>query len=342
MYESYFSLRERPFDLTPNPRYLFLTGGHREALVNLRYGIRGGRGLTLLIGDAGTGKTTLVRTALAECGGPDSKHVYINNPTLTRREFMEMLAVKFDLSPKAIESKTHLLLELTELLENQKNSVAALIVDEAQSLPDELLEEVRLLANIETTTKKLMPVVLAGQPELADRLNQPSLRQLKQRVALRCVLAPLTYKETVAYISRRLRIAGGDIAECFTEDAIAAIHSRSRGIPRTVSVICDNSLITGFAGDEKPVTRATVLDVCRDFDFEPSGDEQQRTEARERQERHRPAPETLPMPVPAGVFAAQGNGNGNGHGNGNGNGAKPDSDGGLFNHFSRPRRFLFF
>src|SRR5205085_5728248 len=106
-----------------------------------------------------------------------------------------------------------------ELLENQKNSIAALIVDEAQSLPDELLEEVRLLANIETTTKKLMPVVLAGQPELADRLNQSSLRQLKQRVALRCVLAPLTYKETVAYISRRLRIAGGDIGDCFAEDA---------------------------------------------------------------------------------------------------------------------------
>jgi general secretion pathway protein A len=268
MYEPYFGLRERPFDLTPNPRYLFLTRGHREALINLQYGIQGSRGITLLIGDAGTGKTTLIQRALAPCAGQNSRHVYVNNPTLTRREFLERLAVSFQLSPEAAGSKTRLLMELQELLTSPSGSGLALIIDEAQSLPDELLEEVRLLANVETPTRKL-PVVLAGQPELADRLNQTSLRQLKQRVALRCVLAPLTRRETAAYIARRIQIAGGEASACFTSDAIATVYERSGGIPRIVSVICDNALITGFAADERPVGRTTVLDVCRDFDFAP-------------------------------------------------------------------------
>jgi type II secretory pathway predicted ATPase ExeA len=280
-----------------------------------------------------------VRAALASCGGQDNRHVYVNNPTLTRKEFMEMLALSFQLSAKAATSKTHLLLELEALLTRQTSTVAALIVDEAQSLPDELLEEIRLLANIETTTRKLLPVVLAGQPELATRLNQSSLRQLKQRVALRCVLAPLTLRETVAYVSRRIRIAGGEMASCFTDEAVQAIHARSGGIPRTVSVICDNALITAFASDEKPVSRQTVLDVCRDFDFQPAAESEERRPPAPAEARGRvsiwQSPPPAPEPVAAAVLAA---GNAGG-----GEAAHADNGhGGLFTHFSRTKRFPFF
>jgi hypothetical protein len=143
----------------------------------------------------------------------------------------------------------------------------ALIVDEAQRLSDELLEEVRLLANIETATEKLLPLVLVGQPELADRLNQTGLRQLKQRVALRCDIPPLTVAEAAGYIAYRIRTAGGDAARLFTREAVTLIHELSRGIPRTVSVICDNALLSGFAAGKQPVSRDLVAEVARDFDI---------------------------------------------------------------------------
>src|SRR4029077_7764883 len=184
---------ERPFDLTPNPRFLYLTGRHREALSNLRYGVEGRKGVTLLIGEAGTVKTTVRRAALEEQQGRLIHAVTVSNPALTRPEFFEFLAASFELSQNAANSKSRFLFELTRLVKEQREAgiVTALMIDESQSLSDELLEEIRLLANIETTTEKLLPVVLIGQPELADRLNQPNLRQLKQRVALRCVLTPL-------------------------------------------------------------------------------------------------------------------------------------------------------
>lgn len=272
MYESFYGLRERPFDLTPNPRFLFLTARHREALSNLEYGIVGRKGITLLIGEAGTGKTTLIRAALEAVRRPDGRCVYLSNPTLTRNEFYEFLAAGFGLSDEAASSKARFLLELDEVLvtRHRAGGYTALIIDEAQSLPAELMEEVRLLANMETTTEKLLPVVIVGQPELAERLNDPTLRQLKQRVALRCDLGALDIQETAAYIAGRIRIAGGDIAQVFTRDAVATIHERSRGIPRTISVICDNALVSGFAADVKPIGRSIILEVCRDFHLNPS------------------------------------------------------------------------
>ena len=271
MYEPFFGLTERPFDLTPNPRYLFLTPKHREALIHLQYGIAGRKGITVLTGEAGTGKTTIVHAALEQQRGQNACSVYVSNPTLTREEFFEFLTAGFGLSPAAAGSKTRFLLELTRIVVDRQaaGGVTALIIDEAQRLPYELLEEIRLLANIETATEKLLPVVLVGQPELADRLNEPSLRQLKQRVALRGTLAPLDAADTAAYIANRVRIAGGDSRKLFTPDAIQVIHAGSRGIPRTISVICDNALVGGFAADEKPVGRTIVLEVCRDFDFLP-------------------------------------------------------------------------
>ncbi len=269
LYASFFGLREAPFDLTPNPRFLFLTARQREALSQLSYALSVSRGITLILGEAGTGKTTLVRTALTALGDAPVRYVLVNNPTLGRREFYEYLASEFGLSPAAGESKSRFLLELHEQVAERSASggMTGLIVDEAQSLPYELLEEVRLLGNIETTTTKLLNIILCGQPELAERLNQSTLRQLKQRVALRCELAPLTLQETASYVSGRLRVADGVPTEIFTRDAVIAVHRGSMGIPRTINVICDNALITGFAMQTKPLNSAVIEEVCRDFDL---------------------------------------------------------------------------
>src|SRR5688572_18777231 len=217
MYEAFFGLRERPFDLVPNPRFLYLTPRQQEAFSNLRYGLLVSRGMTLLLGEAGTGKTTLLKSVLAEIDTSSVECVLMSNPTLTRAEFYEFLTTGFKLSPDAANSKTRFLLELSRHLQERYESggVSAIVLDEAQSLPYELLEEVRLLSNIDTEKVKLLNVVLAGQPELAARLNEPSLRQLKQRIGLRCELASLDFPETAAYIAGRLKIAGGEPAAIF-------------------------------------------------------------------------------------------------------------------------------
>jgi type II secretory pathway predicted ATPase ExeA len=273
MYESFFGLVSRPFDLTPDPRYLFLTPSHREALSSLEYGITARTGVTVLVGEAGTGKTTLIRATLESRDQAKTKAIYLNNPTLTRSEFLEFLASQFELPSDVAESKTRLLRELETVLAGmlESDTTPALIIDEAQSLPYELLEEIRLLANIETATDKLLPIILAGQPELGERLNHPSLRQLKQRVGLRCELRPLDLAETGAYITARVKVAGGVASQLFTREAVMAIHERSQGIPRVISVICHNSLIGGFARGRKPVNTDCVLEVCRDFDLAKAG-----------------------------------------------------------------------
>jgi len=270
MYLRYFGLREQPFELTANPKFLFLTRQHREALSNLQYGLFSAKAITLLIGDAGTGKTTLVHTALESERCRNVSCVYLNNPRLSRTEFVELLASRIGLGPRAAESKAALLEELeTELIRRRaRGQTTALVVDEAQSLDDDMLEEIRLLANIETSSEKLLPVVLAGQPELRDRLNEPGLRQLKQRVALRCEIAPFTVEETAAYIANRIRVAGGEAIKLFTREAVMLIHERTRGIPRTINVVCDNALLTGLALGRRPVDREIVAEVVRDFDLE--------------------------------------------------------------------------
>ena len=268
MYEQFYGLRERPFDLTPNPRFLVLTESHREALANLEYGIGSKKGITLVVGEAGSGKTTMIRAAVDKL--PARVHsVHLHNPTLTRTEFVEMLASRFGLSDEASQSKAAMLIELEALLRARRASgeSTVLVVDEAQSLPAELLEEIRLLANIETNDEKLMSLIIAGQPELAERLNDQSLRQLKQRVALRCELQPLSPQETAAYIAGRIRAAGGTGAKVFTREAVALIHERSSGIPRTISVIADNALVGGLAAGQRPVSSDLVREICRDFDL---------------------------------------------------------------------------
>jgi general secretion pathway protein A len=269
MYQEFYGLREKPFELTANPKYLYLTARHREALSNLQYGLSAAKAVTVLIGEAGTGKTTLLKTALASDRCRQVRCISINNPTLTRGEFIEVLARNLGLSAEAARSKTVLLEEIERALREGRShgTITALVVDEAQSLSIELLEEVRLLANIETATEKLLPLVLVGQPDLGTRLEDPGLRQLKQRVALRCEITPFNLPETAAYISTRIQKAGGSAIRLFTREAVMRIHEYSGGIPRTISVICDNALLHGLALGRQPVDQDLVLEVCRDFRF---------------------------------------------------------------------------
>jgi general secretion pathway protein A len=270
MYERFFGFREAPFELTANPKFLFFTAQHREALCHLEYGLSVAKPVTVLIGEAGTGKSTLVQAALASEKCRHVKCLLIDNPTLTRAEFFETLAARLELGGNAERSKASLLGGLESIVRRRQlhREITALIVDEAQAVPDEILEEIRLLANMETPTSKLLPVVLAGQPELGERLKQPGLRQLKQRIALRCELKPLDLPDTAAYIASRIRTAGGDPANIFTREAVTLIHEYSRGLPRTISVMCDNALTSGFALDQRPVDVDIVREVIRDFDLQ--------------------------------------------------------------------------
>jgi general secretion pathway protein A len=269
MYQQFYGLRELPFELTPNPRFLYLPRQHREALTSLTYGLSSAKGVTALIGEAGMGKTTLLHAALQSETCRNVKCVYLVNPTLSRSEFLELLASQFGLTAEAGRSKAALLTQLEATLRSRRahGQLTALVIDEAQSLSAELLEEIRLLANQETATEKLLSIVLAGQPELRERLNERELRQLKQRVTLRCQLLPFTQQETAAYIASRIQTAGGDAARLFTREAVMLIHERSRGIARTISVVCDNALLNGFGLGRQPVTYDVVLEVARDFDL---------------------------------------------------------------------------
>ena len=272
MYEPFFELTEPPFQLTPNPRFLFLTAAHREALATLRYGLSSSLGITLLTGEAGTGKTTLLSAALLAEWRPKDRIAVLSNPTLAPAEFYEMLADRFEL-PGVAGSKARFLLAFErDLLDRHRaGGLTAVVIDEAQSLTHALFEEVRLLANLETATAKLVNVVLVGQPELAERLNDPSLRQLKQRIILRAALAPLDLKSTASYIAARLRVAGAVPTDVFTKDAVGAIFEASRGIPRIIGVVCENALLAGYAAQKKPVDKAVVIDVCRDLDLPTGG-----------------------------------------------------------------------
>lgn len=272
MYEHFYGLRERPFDLTPDPRYLVATEVHQEALSNIEYAIASRKGVALLVGESGTGKTTVIRAAISKQSSR-THCVHLHNPALTRKEFVQMLAARFGLSPRARKSKADLLLELEQLLRQRRDAQEAtvLVVDEAQSLPLELLEEIRLLSNIETDDEKLLSLIIAGQPELADRLTDQSLRQLKQRIALRCELRPLNLPESCGYIAGRIAAAGGTPGEIFSREAVVLIHERSRGVPRAINVIADNALVSGFAAEQRLVTTPLVREVCRDFDIRSSG-----------------------------------------------------------------------
>jgi len=269
MYTEFYGLKELPFALTPDPRYLYFTPSHTEVMANLHYGIESGRGLIVVTGEVGTGKTTLLRWMMRRLD-PTVMVAYVFNPRLSVAEFYQYLAALFNIG--AWESKSDLLIELGKVLEARHNRGlrTVLVVDEGHGLSTEVLEEIRLLCNFESDTAKHLQIVLTGQPELREVVNQPNLRQLKQRVALRCEITALpNVEETAHYISSRLKVAGATNTQIFSPGAVDYIFRCSAGIPRNVNNLCDNALLNGFASGTTVISRAIIEQVAKTFDMLP-------------------------------------------------------------------------
>lgn len=271
MYENFYGIKEKPFNLTPDPRFIYFTQKHCEALANLVYGIRERKGFLVLSGEVGTGKTTLVNALLDTLERIGVLSAFIFNPILSSTEFFEYLLADLNLKCDG-RSKSQSLIKLNSLLleRYRLGQITVLIVDEAQNLSAEILEEVRLLTNLETATEKLLQIVLVGQPELSLKLNSRELRQLKQRISLRCTLAPLTLSETKEYIKTRLEIAGLPNQQIFSDSCVVEIYRYSGGIPRLINIICDNALLTGYACDSKTVSLEIIREVSEDLDLSDS------------------------------------------------------------------------
>ena len=268
MYKDYFGLRINPFNVNPDPRFLYLARHTREALACLSYGIQKRKGFLLLTGEVGTGKTTLLNKLLDWLRTYNVPTAYLFNPRFTVQEFFDYVMCDFGVSCPS-RDKSQVLLRLNQwLLEKYRSgSTAVLIIDEAQNLSYELLEEVRLLTNLETSTEKLLQIVLSGQPELDEKLRQPQLRQLQQRITLRCRTCPLTPEETAAYIAQRLLVAGANGTPIFTAEAIEQIHKHTRGIPRVTNLVCEHALINAFVDQKKPVSGDVIETVVQDLEL---------------------------------------------------------------------------
>jgi type II secretory pathway predicted ATPase ExeA len=268
MYKEFFGLRANPFNVNPDPRYLFLTRHTEEALACLTYGIQSRKGFVLLTGEVGTGKTTLINKLLEWLRAQQVPTAFIFNSRMNVPQFLDYMMADFGV-PCDTRSKSQVLLRLYNwLLERYRDGeTAVLIVDEAQNLADEVLEEIRMMTNLETFTEKLLQIVLVGQTELEHKLKQPNLRQLRQRLTLRAKTHPLTMDETKAYIQQRLRIAGSNGQQIFEPETLAAIHRYSNGIPRVVNLICEHCLVSAFVDQQKMVSGAIVEAVARDFDL---------------------------------------------------------------------------
>jgi type II secretory pathway predicted ATPase ExeA len=269
MYKKFFGLKENPFNVNPDPRYLFLTPHTREALSCLTYGIQRRRGFVLLTGEVGTGKTTLLNKLLGWRQRQKVATSFVFNPGLDPSQFFDYMLADFGLNCDS-RLKGQMLLRLNKwLLERYRvGGTAVLIVDEAQNLSAQLLEEIRLLTNLETSKEKLLQIVLSGQPELETKLNRPELRQLRQRITLRCKTQPLTLDETHQYVSSRLRIAGADGQPVFTPEAIETVYTYSRGIPRVINLLCEHGLIIAFAEQKRPVRAEAIQEVAREFQLD--------------------------------------------------------------------------
>jgi general secretion pathway protein A len=265
MYTAFYGLQEKPFSLTPDPRYLFLSSSHREALAHLLYGIDQNEGFIAVTGEVGTGKTTLCRTLLERLG-PDTNVAFIFNPTLTGEELLRAISVELGLLATGL-TRAQLSDQLNEFLLDEKKAGrrVLLIIDEAQNLEPVTLEEIRLLSNLETSTSKLIHILLFGQPELDELIDSHELRQLRQRISVRWSLDTLTAPETAEYVCHRLRIAAGGDCDLFDERALREVHRRSRGVPRLVNLLCDRSLLAGYAANEKEISTALVGRAAREI-----------------------------------------------------------------------------
>jgi general secretion pathway protein A len=272
IYNPYFGFSENPFNISPDPEFLYRSPQHEEALANLIYGVRSRKGFIVLTGEVGTGKTTMLECLRDYLDTMRTEFAFIFNSRLTPDQFFEMMAFDFDLECDR-KSKTDVLFALNSLLLKQaeKGRTCVLLVDEAHNLEWDVLEEIRLLGNLENRGGKLLQIILAGQPELDRKLDAPNLRQLKQRIVLRCNLNPLEPDESVAYIETRLARAGMPEQSVFAAELLEEIYKRSRGIPRVINLICDNLLVTAFAMERKAATVEMLDEVCQDLRLEWPG-----------------------------------------------------------------------
>ncbi len=269
MYLKFFNLKRSPFEITPDPSFLFPTRRHNEALATLYYGVERRKGFVVLTGEVGTGKTLLLRCLLQLLKyRKDTEYAYVFNGRLSPIEFLQYVTADFGL-PAANKNKTELLLELVRyvIARSQKNLTNVLVVDEAHHLSADILEEIRLLTNLETSNAKLLQILLVGQPELDEKLDSIELRQLKQRIAFRAHLLPLDLSETEKYIERRLQLAGADSRGLllFPAPTSAAVYRHSRGIPRLINTICENALIAAYAKQVQFVTPEIIESIATDF-----------------------------------------------------------------------------
>src|SRR5438552_4342826 len=272
MYNAFFGFSENPFSLSPDPAFFYRSEQHEEALANLIYGVQSRKGFIVLTGEVGTGKTTMLECLRDFLDSQYIEFAFIFNSRITSDQFFEMIAYDLDLRCER-KSKTEVLFALNSMLLNQADQgrTTVLIVDEAHNLEWEVLEEIRLLGNLENRRGKLIQVILAGQPELDRKLEAPNLRQLKQRIVLRCNLEPFSADDTAEYIKSRLAKAGMPEPSVFPTELVAEIHLRSQGIPRIINAICDNLLLTCFAMESKIATMEMLDEVSKDMRLEWAG-----------------------------------------------------------------------
>ncbi|MFQ5737597.1 MAG: ExeA family protein [Acidobacteriota bacterium] len=267
MYQAFFQLKRPPFEISPDPSFLYPTVRHYEGLAALYYGIRARKGFVVLSGEVGTGKTMIVRCLLEKLDKNRVHYAYVFNTRLSPREFLRYLAGDLGVPVKG-RDKGELLLRLHEFLirRHSQGHTTVLIVDEAHLLRRDVLEEIRLLTNLETNREKLLQIALVGQPELDELLDSPKLRQLKQRIALRYQLQPLTWEEIQGYVGWRLKVAGANGKHSiFPRETLQVIHQYSRGYPRLINTICENALITAYAAGTQSVSVGMIEEVCRDL-----------------------------------------------------------------------------
>jgi len=274
MYTKFYGFRERPFEITPDPRFLYLTENHKEALAYLLYAIKERRGLTVITGEAGTGKTTLIHTLMRLLSKMNDKTrtAYLFNPKLEAADFL--FYVCWDLGIKLEEkSKVRHLIRFHEFLLEcyEHNEKVVLVIDEAHCLDQALFEEIRLLTNLETSRKKLLQIILMGQPELAELLNRPQSLALKQRISLRYDLNSLDEEDTKGYVRKRMKIAGLPNPNIFSSKALKEIYAHSKGIPRSINIVCDNALLKGYADSRKSIGDRIIREVVKSLDGKVTG-----------------------------------------------------------------------
>src|SRR5882724_3498755 len=259
MYLTFYGLKEKPFNATPDPRFLYLTPGHREALAQLVYSVRENRGFLVLTGEVGTGKTTLLQALRQRLDGKAAV-AYVFNSTLSFDELLDDILEELGV-PTPASSPAQRLLALRRFMLDRRRAGqnTVLILDDAQNLDAATLERIRMLSNLETPTEKLLQILLVGQPELQAKLNRPELRQLQQRIELRCSLSPLSHEQVRDYIQTRLRVAGARDLELFSDRAQTRIAAYSRGIPRRVNILCDHCLVIGYAEQRRRI-EADIVD----------------------------------------------------------------------------------